>query len=113
MGRSRSSDGGGPGVMKIQISKGDVDVTDALRVHLQARDEGNDERTGVVGGLCGHVLRRAVAAVRFQDGDAAIGFAMTAMVNEVIPGALTRALASLDIACRDLDAAVLAMPDVG
>jgi len=38
---------------------------------------------------------------------------MTAMVNEVIPGALTRALASLDIACRDLDAAVLAMPDVG
>ena len=58
------------------------------------------------------MLRSAVAAVRFQVSDAAIGFAMSAMVNAVIPGALTRALASLDIACRDLDAAVLAMPNI-
>jgi hypothetical protein len=36
------------------------------RLHLQARDEGNDERTGVLGGVCGHVLRAAVAVVRFQ-----------------------------------------------
>jgi hypothetical protein len=80
---------------------------------ISARDEGNDERTGILGGLRGHVLRRAVAVVRVQDGDAAIGFAMTAMVNDVIPRALTRALESLDIACRDLDAAVLAMPNGG
>jgi hypothetical protein len=58
------------------------------------------------------VLRVAVALVRFQDGDAPIGFAMTAVVNEAIPAALTRALASLDVACRDLDAAVLALPNI-
>jgi len=82
------------------------------RLHLQARDEGNDEHPGILGGVCGHVLRSAVAVVRFQDGDAAIGAAMIGLVDDAIPGVLTRALESLDIACRDLDAAMLAMPNV-
>ena len=85
------------------------------RLHLQARDEGNDERPGVPGGICRHVLRTAVAMVRFQDGDArdgAIGIAMTGVVTGPISGTLTLALESLDIACRDLDAAVLAAPHV-
>lgn len=82
------------------------------RLHLQARDEGNDERPGILGGVCGHVLRAAMAVVRFQDGDAAIGIAMIAVVTDAIPGVLTQALESLDIACRDLDAAVLSMPNI-
>jgi hypothetical protein len=53
-----------------------------------------------------------MAVVRFQDGDAAIGIAMIAVVTDAIPGVLTQALESLDIACRDLDAAVLSMPNI-
>jgi len=51
--------------------------------------------------------------VRFQDGAAAIGVAVTVVVNEFIPGTLTLALESLDAACRDLDDAVLTLPNVG
>jgi hypothetical protein len=53
-----------------------------------------------------------VAVVRFQDDGAAIGVVMTRVVNEPVPGRLTLALESLDIACRDLDAAVVAVPNV-
>jgi hypothetical protein len=50
------------------------------RRHLQARDEGNHER-GLLGAVCGHVLRAAVAVVLVQDGDGAIGSgAMTQVV---------------------------------
>ena len=82
------------------------------RLHLQARDEGYDERPGVLGGVCRHVLRTAVAVVRFQDDDDAIGIAMTPVVGDAIPGTLTLALESLDVACRDLDDAVLALPNL-
>jgi hypothetical protein len=84
------------------------------RLHLQARDEGNDERPGVLGGVCGHVLRTAVAVVRFQggDGDVAIGVALTRVVNEPIPGTLTLALESLERRVQDLDDAVLALPNL-
>jgi hypothetical protein len=51
--------------------------------------------------------------VRFQDGAAAVGVAMTGVANEPIPGTLTLALESLDAACRDLDDAVLTLPNVG
>jgi uncharacterized protein (UPF0212 family) len=82
------------------------------RLHLQARDEGYDERPGVLGGVRGHVLRAAVAVVRVQDDDAAIGVAMTPAVSALSPETLTLALESLDVACRDLDDAVLALPDL-
>jgi hypothetical protein len=36
-------------------------------LHIQAK-RGNDERPGVPGGVCGYVLRPAVAVVCFQDG---------------------------------------------
>ena len=38
---------------------------------------------------------------------------MIAVVNDTIPPMLPRALESLDMACRNLDAAVLALPDLG
>ena len=38
---------------------------------------------------------------------------MTGVANEPIPGTLTLALESLDAACRDLDDAVLTLPNVG
>ena len=38
---------------------------------------------------------------------------MTSVVSEPIPGTLTLALESLDAACRDLDDAVLTLPNVG
>ena len=38
---------------------------------------------------------------------------MTGVVNEPIPGTLTLALESLDAACRDLDDAVVTLPNVG
>jgi len=38
---------------------------------------------------------------------------MTSGVTEPIPGTLTLALESLDAACRDLDDAVLTLPNVG
>jgi hypothetical protein len=53
-----------------------------------------------------------VAVVRFQAGDGAIGIAMIDVANDAIPVTLTLALASLDSACRDLDAAMLAVPNV-
>ena len=37
---------------------------------------------------------------------------MISAVDDVVPARLILALASLDTACRDLDDAVLAMPDV-
>jgi hypothetical protein len=66
-----------------------------------------------MGGVCGYVLRSAGAVVRFPDGAAAIGVAMTSGGNEPHPGTLTLALESLDAACRDLDEAVLTLPNVG
>jgi hypothetical protein len=57
-----------------------------------------------------------VAAVCFHGGDGEgegqIGVAMINVVDEVFPGRLTLAVASLDTACRDLDDAVLVMSDV-
>jgi hypothetical protein len=50
--------------------------------------------------------------VRFPDDDAAIGVAVTPVANDAIPGTLTLALESLDVACRDLDDAVLALPNL-
>ena len=44
-----------------------------------------------------------------EDGEAAIGVAMSAAV---LRDTLTVAVESLDLACRDLDDAVLAMPNV-
>lgn len=38
---------------------------------------------------------------------------MTSVVSEPLPGTLTRALESLDAACRDLDDAVVTLPNVG
>lgn len=38
---------------------------------------------------------------------------MIEVVNGAIPEMLPRALDSLDMACRNLDAAVLALPDLG
>jgi hypothetical protein len=84
------------------------------RRHLQARDEGDNERFGVPGDVRGHVLRVAVAVVRFRDGDGArIGSAaMIAVGDEAIPGALAVAIENLDVASRDLDDAMLALSAV-
>jgi hypothetical protein len=82
------------------------------RLHLQARNEENDERPGLLVAGCGRVLRTWVAVVFLQDGGGAIGGAMIGAVDHRIPGALTLALESLNIACRDLDAAVLALPSI-
>lgn len=53
-----------------------------------------------------------MAVVPLRDGDAAIGLAMIGLVNDTIPETLTVARESLDGACRDLDAAMLALPNV-
>jgi len=57
-----------------------------------------------------------MAAVCFQgghgEGEGPIGVAMISAVDDIIPARLTLALVSLDTACRDLDAAVLALPNV-
>jgi hypothetical protein len=45
-------------------------------------------------------------------GEDPIGLAMISVVDDVGPGKLTLALASLDTACRDLDDAVLVLSDV-
>lgn len=84
------------------------------RLHSQARDEGTNDRRGCAGAVCRDLLRVAVAAVCFQggEGEGPIGVAMINAVDDVIPARLTLALASLDTACRDLDDAVLVMPDV-
>ena len=62
------------------------------------------------------MVRTAVAAICFQQGagkgEGPIGVAMINVVDDVFPGRLTVALASLDTACRDLDDAVLVMSDV-
>jgi len=58
------------------------------------------------------VERERRRAWRRSVTSAAIGAAMIGLVDDAIPGVLTRALESLDIACRDLDAAMLAMPNV-
>jgi hypothetical protein len=58
------------------------------------------------------VLRAAVAVVRFQDQDRAIGrVAVIEVVNGAIPRTLTLALESLDVASRDLDDAMVALPN--
>jgi hypothetical protein len=50
--------------------------------------------------------------VRHQGGSPAIGIPMMiTLTNDVTPGTLKLALEFLDIACRDLDDAVLAMPN--
>jgi hypothetical protein len=65
-----------------------------------------------LGGVCEHVLwTAAVAVVRQQGGSPAIGIPMITLTNDVTPRTLKLALESLDIACRDLDDAVLAMPN--
>ena len=46
------------------------------------------------------------------EGEDPIGLAMISVVDDVGPGKLTLALASLDTACRDLDDAVLVLSDV-
>lgn len=57
-----------------------------------------------------------MAAVCCQGGDGEgkgpNGVAMISGVDDVIPASLILAIASLDTACRDLDDAVLVMPDV-
>jgi hypothetical protein len=65
-----------------------------------------------LGVVCEHVLwTAAVAVVRQQGGSPAIGIPMITLTNDVTPRTLKLALESLDIACRDLDDAVLAMPN--
>ena len=49
----------------------------------------------------------------FRIKTARSAFAMIEVVNGAIPGTLTLALESLDVACRDLDDAVLALPNLG
>jgi len=46
------------------------------------------------------------------EGEDPLGIAMIELVDDVGPGKLTSALASLDTACRDLDDAVLVLSDV-
>jgi hypothetical protein len=46
------------------------------------------------------------------EGKGPIGVAMIEVVEDVGPGKLTMAVASLDTACRDLDDAVLVLSDV-
>jgi hypothetical protein len=46
------------------------------------------------------------------EGEGQIGVAMIEVLDDVVPGQLTTALASLDTACRDLDDAVLVLSDV-
>jgi hypothetical protein len=59
------------------------------------------------------VLRASVAVVRFDARDGASGsVAMINATKDSVPATLVLALESLDVACHDLDAAVLALPNV-
>jgi hypothetical protein len=58
------------------------------------------------------VLRPSAAeVVRDPGGGAAIGSAMMSPTIDIGSGTLELAVASLDVACRDLDDAVLAIPN--